>query len=299
MREEWVKGFQPSTAEDSDQADEREPRREMRAELGFGLALATFLGGLWYLGFDVIERITLQSPGERMLLFFGYSHGVVFALFVYSLVLLFDMGLSLVGDGRLPAMAYRVFFYLWPFGLAFILVSFVLHQSQLADPVTTLNVVMAGVMIAAIAVATWGMLKRIDTVIWTSQTAIVILVFAWFYLIIVSVILPDVHIETDKRLYKAHEAVVVSVRTNGYVFNPRITRIEVSGHKVMEPAGGFGNGVTFGCSFDDSQSHDPYVIVGYKPQMSFWAREKYYRLNLATVSPIPYRARSAETEFSP
>ena len=256
-----------------------ERHTELRTELEFGLALSTFLGGVWYLLFDVIDKLTLESPAEFLLYYFAYAQGIIFILFAYSLMLLFDMGLAISGRPILPRPAYDIFLYLWPISLLFLSLAYVVSKVSQDDPFLRSSTI--AILLAAVVLGVVAYLKQLFLVCQTAIALVILVAGAMYYVPVMSWVMADVNITLDKEVYEPGDKAIVDIRTDGFVFNPILVDAEIDIFGTHD----FRNSTeaTLICNLDDTGTDYPLIKVRYETQIVGDQRVKYKKIRRAKI----------------
>src|SRR6185312_5709504 len=197
-------------------------------DVGFHLSLIAFLGGIWIYLLSIIQDLTLRQPTYQGLLFLGYVHFIVFVYLVSALYVFYRKSLSSLGGS--PAnkarvcLIERILFRTWPSILVFLGIAFVSTKLNFRDAYKAYLVIFA---LFTLALEVWlnklyG--KKMGT--WKFVGFLIApMIASYTYLIFMGACFADVEIATDKEFYQRDEAVMVSVRSGGYILRPSISKI--------------------------------------------------------------------------
>jgi hypothetical protein len=246
------------------------------------LALTLFLAATWIALLNTIISTTRETPAEHSLMIVAFMHFVVLAYFVLAAAVLYGRTVKAVtGRVWVRMSTYEEILVLtWPAALVSALLGYLTTKlTGFVNPFI-MAIPFFGI---AIWLLVWG--KR------TKHLGFLVAVTALFfpYLIAMSLIWCGVSVNMDKSFYKSGETAIITVRSQGYLFNPYINQVQLMAgsyptHRVAEnlltsyvrvvepitgdmPAGNFSTNCTL-------------IEVSYTPQASWFKRTEYVEITI-------------------
>lgn len=235
-----------------------------------------FLGATWYGLLAQLIFETRQDPASGTLLPAAFAHWLTFLYFVLASAVVYGKGLSSIDTkptwlDRAEALLLRT----WPAAIGSAAVGFI--AARLVD-------VGSGKWIPVVFIPlAWFLVRKSELRhVW----AWMVLVTGVFvpYMFVMSYIWAGVSIETDKLEYKPGEPIIVSVVSEGYLFNPEIRSISLyaDGFPKHEIAAGthlnFVRATLSPQPRESGRTRDAereYIAVSFVPQALWFEREEY------------------------
>jgi hypothetical protein len=245
-------------------------------------AMAVFLGAAW---FGLLEKLiaqTREQPASAELLPAAFAHWLVLLYFLLAGAIVYGRGLaSLARKPAWLAAMESLFLYTWPAALFVALIGFVgVKLVDFADG--------KWVVLAFVPLAWWFVGKARVPKAWPW---VMIVIGAFFpYLLFMSWICASAEITTDKSTYLPGESVVVTVRTEGYLLNPSIKKVELAAGAFpsYQNKGNSGPGflrvalpIKSDASVDDPTTRQSYIEVVTQPQAFPKTRSQYHLITVA------------------
>lgn len=183
-------------------------------------AIALFLGAVWIALLNSIVELTRDHPAERTLLVTAFVHFVVLFYFLLATAVLYGKTMASVVPGDLPWVRKyeEILAISWPVAFLGATVAFVTTKvTGIINPVAS-----AGPFVF---LALWFLGWAKSAGAWL--VILVVLTAFMPYVLLMSFIWAGVRIETDKKFYQPGDVAIITVLSEGYVFSPRITELQV------------------------------------------------------------------------
>ena len=202
-------------------------------EIRFLLSLIVLLGGIWIYLLGMIIHLT-NAKEEIDLLFLGVTHFVVLVYLLLALTLLYRMGLMAAGlspeRDRPPKAVEVILFSTWPVAIIGPITGLTISKLPIRAPVGISSVAL---MIVGLLSLVWTRLflrtewlatfKKYSKALFCFFLSLPLV--GMMYVIMMSTILADVEIMTDKQFYHPDDPIMVSVLCGGYVLRPYIAKM--------------------------------------------------------------------------
>jgi hypothetical protein len=247
---------------------------------GFLLSLIVLLGGIWIYLYRLILDLTVTAPADPTLLFLGYMHYIVLSYLALALYLFYRIRRASVEDSSVKKrieFATGILVETWPFAVIVLVFSFVSAKVVTGGwRAVGFFIVLAGLIpfyrtLRAARSRPQGVRVRAEHLAWFW---ISIVPCGLAYICLMSFVLSDVKIETDKTFYRQSEPVLVSVRAAGYIFRPRLSKLSfgiyqkelILDETVLVPA--------------DKHLDQELIMVDYVPEVFGIKRTAFHVVNL-------------------
>lgn len=246
-------------------------------------ALMVFLGATWYGLLAQLISETQQDPANVTLIAAAFAHWLTFLYFCLASAVVYGKGLSTIDTkpawlDRAEALLLRT----WPAAIGSAAIGFL--AARLVD-------IGDGGWIPGVFVPLAWFLVRKSQVrhAWTW----IALVAGGFvpYMLVVSYIWAGVTIGTDKPEYKPGEPIVVTVMSEGYVFNPEIRSISLYADGFPKHEVAAETHLNFVRATLRPQPREPgrtrtaereYIAVSFAPQALWFEKEENALIVIAT-----------------
>ena len=255
-------------------------------EFALLLSLIGLLGGLWIYLYGVIMSVTVRSPADPTLMALGLAHWTILCYLVLALFVFYETGVNLKSKeplSRLGQRAERILLETWPITLVSLAVGFVITRLGEGDLWIKLPSIILGASGAIVVIyrrlrkSESGPKLQLSASVTVGFLAILALLYVP-YLCVMSDLLADVQITTDKAIYSQTDTAVVSVHSAGYMFRPYIKRIGI-GRFEREEYEDFTVAIT-----PKVRNGDNLVSVDYAPQAAFWKKTAYHTIDVADTA---------------
>lgn len=254
-------------------------------ELPFLLSMILFLAGIWIFLYKTIGKTTLTAPTDSTLLFLAYMHLTVLTYLALALYVFFRRGMGESFDSSANTgltVVTLVILQTWPVVLICLVISFLLAKIVDSDLGSKSYLWILGMGILATGVYQTIRMRRAQLTpvlqpkhMFLLLCAIVILGIP--YILLMSFVLAEVEITTDKEFYSDTDPVLIAVRAGGYVLRPRITRVSIG---VFDRKGGDLSDDTMKVR-PDEYVNDDIVEVEFIPQAFGATRKAWHNLKIA------------------
>jgi hypothetical protein len=246
-------------------------------ELAILLSLVVMLSGIWLFLQNAILDLTVRSPADATLIALGIVHWTVLCYLCLALYVLYETGSTLRTKHKLSVrsqIAERILLDTWPVTLVALACGFVtakVGSSEFWIKAPLFWLVGGGILIALYR--TWKKQKAAGNSPLKPDHILYFFVgigcLSAPYMFIMSTVLADVQITTDKELYNSTDNVLFSVQSAGYIFRPELKQVTL---------GGFTTKVNLDSTFavtPEQRENMDLIMVDYAPQVAFWTRTAY------------------------
>jgi hypothetical protein len=251
-------------------------------ELALLLSLVVMLSGIWIFLYNAILDVTVKSPADATLIVLGLVHWAVLCYLCLALYVLYETGREIRAKHDLSVrsqIAERILLETWPVTLVALACGFAMAKVGSSEFwIKAPFLLLAG---SGLFIALYRSWKKNDAVKNSPMRPSHIL---WFfigigflsipYMLIISTILADVQITTDKEFYNGTDTVLFSVQSAGYIFRPRLKHVAF---------GTFETKVNLDSTFavtPEQRDNMSLIIVDYTPQASFRTRIAYHEVKV-------------------
>lgn len=242
------------------------------------LALALFLGAMWISLLNSIVAITRDKPAEHTLLAVAFIHFVVLVYFLLAALVLYGRTVKTVIGREWSRLAAteEILVITWPAAVLSGMFGFLaVKLTGLVDPLITLiPFVMVGVLLLI-----WAKKHKYWLLLG------VILVTFIPYILVMSLCWCGVNVTTNQSYYKPGDTAIITVKGEGYVFNPNINLIEIWAGKYpsYHVPENIGTGYLTQVITPEMATSGPairptYVRTVYTPQGWWFSREEYTQI---------------------
>lgn len=250
--------------------------------IDLNLALTLFLGATWVALLNTIISTTRETPTEHSLIIVAFMHFIVLVYFILAAAVLYGRAVKTVTGREWSRVSgyEEILVVTWPAALLSALIGYLgARLTGLVDPLL--------MIIPFLGIALW-------LLIWAKKTnhlqfLVVIPVLFFPYLFSMAIIFCGVSVTTDKQIYRHGDTLVITARSQGYVFNPSIDQIQVwagsypthaISDKLITGYARLAQPITTDMAAEVLATNRTYIEVVYTPQAWWFSRKEYAEITI-------------------
>ncbi|TAK63896.1 MAG: hypothetical protein EPO24_03710 [Bacteroidetes bacterium] len=268
-------------------------------ELLFGILTSVI--ALWYVILIRIFDVSLENPASYSLMALGIAHYLVFIIISISSLILWIKTISFVSTRNINqsvqnfAFEASSFVLRWWLPIALIAIttlaiSFILEYSENPSIILYISVFFILSILLGAAYIIHGSLREFSD---QEHTGVffVLFILCMPYITGMSIIFSDVNIFTDKQFYDFEDTIKISVKPNGYIFNPSIRNVYFN-FDNSRPLYHNQTEISFSLmEYHSGNSYSNYLSVEFEPQIFDYLKRKDFSIRIAPPKAVSTKTR--------